>query len=250
MQMKREKRWVTPYTIVDRTLVINFDHPKRMISSAVYGGGIVRASAIINHQVSVDPLDGHGLVSSPDLWPDPSRYLGQLARGLDLKGPHVGMMTAVDMRRLVRKREDEEGIWVEGFFTVGITNAVYAGEPIRDEPRQADSFQMGTINIILVTNARLSSAAMVGAVGVATESKTAILLKRQIPNYSGSNLATGTGTDALVIAIGDRPTLRYSGTHTKIGELIGRVVTRGVDEGLKHIVIDASKGKNSCLAFT
>ena len=78
-------------------------------------------------------------------------------------------------------------------------------------------------------------AALVGAVMVATESKAAILLDARIASSSGFGIATGTGTDSLVIAIGDGPRLRYSGTHTKIGELIGKVVARGVGEGLEKI---------------
>ncbi|MGH7228005.1 MAG: adenosylcobinamide amidohydrolase, partial [Nitrospiraceae bacterium] len=90
----------------------------------------------------------------------------------------------------------------------------------------------GTINIILVTNARLASSALVGAVQVATESKTAVLLSKKVPSWTGSPGATGTGTDAVVVACGTGPRLRYSGTHTKIGEMIGRLVRRGVTEGL------------------
>ncbi|NKB82500.1 MAG: hypothetical protein GKS05_11555 [Nitrospirales bacterium] len=243
MPLTRPKIWMTAYNIVDRTLVIRFAHARRLVSSAVYGGGIVRASAIINHQVDLDLLDGDALPCKPNSFPDPRRYLGQIAQTLGVPSPCVGLMTAVDMRWLVVKREEAEGVWVEGFFTVGVTNAVHAGEPIRKRPRPADSFQTGTINIILITNARLSSAALIGAVGVATESKTAVLFERHILNDSGSDIATGTGTDALVIATGDGPRLRYSGTHTKIGELIGRVVARGVNEGLTPIVGLAMSGE-------
>ncbi len=84
-------------------------------------------------------------------------------------------------------------------------------------------------------------AALVGAVSVATESKTAKLIEKRILSSSGSGLATGTGTDSIVIAIGDGPRLRYSGTHTKMGELIGRVVTRGIGVGLE--VIQSTKMK-------
>ena len=130
---------------------------------------------------------------------------------------------------------------MEGFFTVGVTNAVRAGESIHALVEKDD---VGTINIILVTNARLGAAALVSAVSVATESKTAVLLDKKIPTCSGNVGATGTGTDAMVIAIGDGPRLRYSGTHTKIGELIGRVVADGVSEGLKRIEFPASQSVN------
>ncbi|HJU05824.1 MAG TPA: adenosylcobinamide amidohydrolase, partial [Nitrospiraceae bacterium] len=119
-----------------------------------------------------------------------------------------------------------------GFFTVGITNAVRAGEPNVD--LGMDASRTGTINIIVVTNARLPASAMVGAVQVITESKTGVLLDHRVPSYTGRSHATGTGTDAVVMACGDGPLLRYSGTHTKFGELIGQLVQRGVMEGLLH----------------
>ncbi len=78
---------------------------------------------------------------------------------------------------------------------------------------------------------------MVGAVQVVTESKAAVLLAAGVPSWTGRRGATGTGTDAVVVACGagrDGPQLRYSGTHTKVGELIGRLVMRGVTEGLKR----------------
>ena len=185
---------------------------------------------IINHQVPSNPDLSGCEKSKSRRYEDPSRTLKKIAEGVGLTGGFAGLMTAVDLRQLVVKREQAEGLWVEGLFTVGVTNAVRAGEPTHAEAEQQN---VGTINIILVTNAKLGAAALVSAVGVATESKTAVLLDKKIPTCSGELGATGTGTDAIVIAIGDHPRMRYSGTHTKIGELIGRVVANGVSEGLK-----------------
>ena len=113
-----------------------------------------------------------------------------------------------------------------------LLDRVKAGEPAVGPNRGQVQAALSTINIILVTNARLSSSALVGAVQVATESKTAVLLSKNVPSWTGSPGATGTGTDAVVIACGTGPVLRYSGTHTKIGEMIGRLVQRGVTKGL------------------
>ena len=90
----------------------------------------------------------------------------------------------------------------------------------------------GTINLILVTNARLSGSAMVGVVQVATEAKTAVLLHAKVKSWTGKSGATGTGTDAVVVVSGDGPSQRYSGTHTILGELVGRVIGQAVTEGL------------------
>ena len=234
--------WVTSFEVVDCTLVVKFPKPRKIISSAVRGGGIGWVDAIINHQVPYNP-DLYGCVKENSRrWADPSRTLKTIAEGVGIAGGFAGLMTAVDLRQLVVKREQAEGVWVEGFFTVGVTNAVRAGEPTHAVSEKGD---IGTINIILVTNAKFGAAALVCAVSVATESKTAILLDKKIPTCSGGLGATGTGTDSLVIAIGDGPRLRYSGTHTKIGELIGRVVADGVTEGLKRIESSTGKSVNN-----
>ena len=113
----------------------------------------------------------------------------------------------------------------------GLSNAVQAGEPVT--PRQrTNSAHPGTINLILVTNARLSASAMVGMVQVATEAKTAVLLRAKVKSWTGRPGATGTGTDAVVVVSGNGPPMRYSGTHTVLGELVGRVIETAVTEGL------------------
>ena len=229
MPLKPSKKWKTPFEVMDRTLVLRFSKPQKVISSAVRGGGIGWAHAIINHQVPDNhcPLDS--IKGSSRRQEDPSRTLKKVADSVGVMGRTVALMTAVDLRQLIVRREQAQGLWVEGFFTVGVTNAVRAGESSHHDSDIAD---VGTINMILVTNARLSVGAMVGAVGVATESKTAVLLEEKVKSCHSPHAATGTGTDVVAIATGDGPSCRYSGTHTKIGELIGRVVHFGIKKGL------------------
>lgn len=217
--------WQTTYRIQDRTLIIELPCARRVLSSAVHGGGVMSTRYILNHQVPANPLIASRPPSTPR-WSDPSRYLGGVARKMGITGPCVALMTAVDIERSVMIRESDGELWVEGFFTIGTTNAVRAGEP-GPSPGTA----LGTINMILLTNARLPTSALVGAVQVATESKTAVLLEHDVRSQSGSR-ATGTGTDAVVIVSGSGPGHRFSGTHTKLGELLGRAVFRGVERGL------------------
>ena len=220
---------VTRFDVKDQTLVVDLGARRRVLSSAPRLGGLVMARSILNHQVP-----DHFVCSSEAPrhgrrpWGDPTRYLGLVAETLSAPQPCVGLMTAVLMRRLIVLREQWDDLWVEGFFTVGVTNAVRAGEPTQQQAAST----AGTINMILVTNASLSTSAMVTLVQVATESKTAVLLAQNVPSHSGRPGATGTGTDAVVVASGRHLRLRYGGTHTKIGEMVGRLVARGVDQGL------------------
>ena len=156
----------------------------------------------------------------------------------------VGLMTAVPMTQLVTHREERDGLWVEGFATVGVTNAVRAGEPVRRLPGERSGASAGTINLILVTNGCLAVPAMVGAVQVATESKTGVLRDHAVTSWTGLAGATGTGTDAVVVASalrGNGPWLPYAGTHTEIGSMIGRVVADCLLQGLALAVQWAEK---------
>ena len=230
--MKKEirSRVRTRHQVIGRTLVINLGGRRRVLSSAPQGGGFRSASHIINHQVDPNPsMNGH--------FPDPARYLQKLASQLNIGYYTVGLMTAVPMTQLVTSRVSAEGLWVECFATVGVANAVRAGEwPLYlDLRRKTHSTRVGTINLILITNGSLSTSAMVGAVQVATETKTGVLRDHTIPSWKGKDLATGTGTDAVVIACrlrGKGPPHTYSGTHTIMGALVGRAVSDCVSRGL------------------
>lgn len=218
----------TRFSITQQSLVIDLGQRRRILSSAPRGGGFVRARYVINHQVDSNPgRSGHPVPICE--WGDPARYLGSVAKKVGVTHDCVGLMTAVPIKRLVALREQVEGLWVEGFFTAGVTNAVRAGDPIGTD----QEYGPGTINMVLVTNARLTRSAMVCAVQVVTEAKTAALFRANVPCWQGRPGATGTGTDATVIVSGDGPSLKFSGTHTMIGMMLGRLVLRGLQKGLR-----------------
>ncbi len=219
------------YRVVGQTLVIDLGGRRRVLSSAPQGGGLTLASWVLNHQVEANPI-ATGNHSKP--FTDPAHFLRKVAFRLGIRASTIGLMTAVPMTQLVMARAASDGLWVECFATVGVTNAVRAGEwpPQSYGGRRG---QPGTINLILITNGSLSHAAMVGVVQVATESKTSILRDHAVPSCSDGRAATGTGTDAVVIACplrGQGPAQVYSGTHTIIGALVGRVVAECMTRGL------------------
>ena len=232
----------TTFRIEGDTLIIDLGRRRTILSSAPCGGGLVRARYILNHQVPRQPIDHPGR-DARESRGDPSRYLSKLAARLGVDGPRVGLMTAVPMTKLVIVRERAEELWVEGFMTVGVSNAERAGATGAPAPGISRRATAGTINIILVTNARLTASAMVGVVQVVTESKTAVLLEGGVAAWDGSQGATGTGTDAAVVASGGGPAVRFSGTHTVMGGLVGKVVSDGVREGLRRYWAWAAQDK-------
>ncbi|NJN70474.1 MAG: adenosylcobinamide amidohydrolase [Nitrospira sp.] len=228
MNTRTRRDICTSYQVIGPTLVIRLGGRKRVLSSAPLGGGVGLASNIVNHQVETN-----GSIKA--YYPTPARYLRRLALRLRLNGKTIGLMTAVPMTQLVTARVAAEGVWVECFGTVGVTNAVRAGEWPSQRSHHDKLGKPGTINLILVTNGSLSHAAMVGVVQVATEAKTGVLRDHAVPSCHDGSAATGTGTDAVVIACqrrGQGPSHIYSGTHTIIGALVGRVVTDCMTRGL------------------
>jgi iron complex transport system ATP-binding protein len=239
MRTRNQLKLRTRYRVTTGTLVIDLGRPGRILSSAPQGGGLRQARYILNHQVKAQvgsdrPMTTVEKPTDSD-WGNPARYLSRVATELGVDDKRVGLMTAVPMNQLVLGREESDGIWVECFATVGITNAVRAGEWPRAVSGPSKVTVLGTINLILITNAALSGAAMVGAVQVATESKAGILRDHDVPSWTGVPGATGTGTDVVVVASRCREKgrmLSYSGTHTVIGAMIGRVVASCVTTGL------------------
>lgn len=232
--MKKDtcRQVLTSYRVIGKTLVVDLEGRKRVLSSAPQGGGLTLASHILNHQVDSNPSSMANRLKS---YPDPAVFLRNVASRLGIRARTVGLMTAVPMTQLVTARAATVGLWVECFATVGVTNAVRAGE----WPPQCSGLDTrsrpGTINLILITNGSLTQAAMVGIVQVATEAKTGVLRDQEVLSCHGRMAATGTGTDAVVIACevrGEGPLHTYSGTHTVLGALVGQAVTDCVTRGL------------------
>ena len=93
--------------------------------------------------------------------------------------------------------------------------------------------KVGTVNIILITNANLTDGAMARSIITVTEAKTNAFQELDIRSTKHPELqATGTGTDNVIVVKGYGRGVRYTGGHTKIGEMIAKVVKRSVKEAL------------------
>ena len=242
-------RFSTRYRIAKGTLIIDLGTRMRVVSSAPRGGGFRTTRYILNHQVSSNP-GRQGVPRSNASQPhggDPARYLGRIAVALGVDGDCVGLMTAVPMKQVVTSRDTRNGIWVECLATVGVTNAVRAGEPPQRTRGEKSDRTPGTINLIVITNACLAVSALVGAVQVVTESKTGVLRDHAVPSWTGRPGATGTGTDAVVIACalrGQGPWQPYAGTHTDIGSMIGQVTSDCLTQGLARATRWAAQSRS------
>jgi len=96
-------------------------------------------------------------------------------------------------------------------------------------------YEPGTINIILLPNMKLTPRAMARAIISATEAKTAALQDLDIRSSYSSQIhqATGTGTDNIIVIQGTGIPIDNAGGHSKMGELIAKVVYEGVKEAIR-----------------
>lgn len=122
--------------------------------------------------------------------------------------------------------------------TAGVeTSAGRAGDPAayhEEDGRYVLAPHSGTIVIMLFINRELRPGALVEAVTLATEAKTAVLQELNVPPCYSDGLATGTGTDQIAIAarLDSRP-LTGAGKHTRLGELIAC----SVQSALRHALV-------------
>ena len=143
------------------------------------------------------------------------------------------LATAADMDNLAVITKIYKPFIVTALVTAGAkTNALRTSV---DKGKYIESEKLhGTVNVILLTNAKLTDEAMVRAIITITEAKTAAFEDLKVPStYTPSVQATGTGTDNVIIVSGTiGPKVTYTGGHSKIGELIGKAVYEGVIKAL------------------
>ena len=139
------------------------------------------------------------------------------------------LMTGADMDHLAIKRKSYKQMEVYALVTAGIeSNACRMSKDL------GKYYEPGTINVIILSNTKLTNRAMTRAIITATEAKTAALLDLDVRSSynAGSYRATGTGTDNIIVVQGTGIEIDNSGGHTKMGELIAGAVYEGVQEAV------------------
>jgi adenosylcobinamide hydrolase len=211
-----------------KTLVITFPHLLKVLRSRE---GFKEVRAACNN------------FNPPPLWDlihqDWELYLAKVLADLKLSPAEVAILsTGVDMDHCVVKVDAYQELRVSAFVTAGVeSNAMRIGVDKAGGMERNGKFErFGTINTILLTNARLSEGAMVRAIITATEAKTIALQDMDIrSSYNPETQATGTGTDNIIIVSGEGPEISYCGGHCKMGELMAGVVASATGEAItKH----------------
>jgi adenosylcobinamide amidohydrolase len=147
---------------------------------------------------------------------DPDAHLGDLAAGLGLRGPGVGLLTGVDVAEAVTATDGGVRVWA----TVGLGTPVWAAAPSAPAVPHA-----GTVNTVVYVPQRLGDAALVNAVATVTEAKAQAVTELGLA-------ATGTPTDAVcVLCPTHGPAAAYGGPRSAWGARVARAVHRAVRDG-------------------
>lgn len=200
-----------------KSLVVTFKRPQEVLSTLEGGRSGVRA--VGNTYVPMHASLGHMANGIDQVQEAVANNLGFS------RDAYAGLMTGAHMDNLAVRTENFKDLRVTVLVTAGVK-----GNAMRMSKDEGAYYKPGTINIIVMTNRRLSPAAMALAIITATEAKTAALLDMDIrSSYTPlDHRATGTGTDNIILVQGEGAVARYTGGHTKIGELIARAVYAGV----------------------
>jgi adenosylcobinamide hydrolase len=199
----------------DEVIHVQSEEQLVTLSSAIIGGGFSRRRHILNTYVDKN-------FNSPN----PKNWFRSLAARMDIHESFIGLMTAVKLSKARITFLESDSLSVGALVTAGVRNASAAGitPPF--------SNKAGTINIILLLDARLTHAAMLNAVITVTETKTAVLMEKNILTPDGDP-ATGTSTDTVTIAATNKGALQaYAGPVTTIGWLIARAVRESLQQSL------------------
>lgn len=214
-----------------KTLVTEFPRPWRALSSR---DGFKKVRFICNNS---SPEVVWPLLHTPD---GLKAYISAIRSHLQMPANEsLFLFTGVDVDDVAIVDESFSGLRVSAFVTAGVeTNAMRIGVDKADITSTCEHFsKSGTINIIVITNVSMSIGAMVQSIITITEAKVVALEDLDVrSSYNPLLGATGTGTDAVIVASsGKGVKVDYVGGHAKIGELMAKAVTSATKEAIiKH----------------
>lgn len=201
------------------------EKPLRILSSATLNGGLRESRSILNYRVAKN-FDH----------PDPEKYLKKKLEKLGLPSSTVGMMTAAEVKDPGIASFEGSGFHVKTIATGGVSAPVVSGVT---EPNYGTA---GTINAVVLIDGDIETGAMVDAIRTATEAKSAALRGLDLRDEGGSNTASGTATDAVVVACTEKgERAEFAGPVTSLGNLIGRGVREAVKYALRKCGYDPSR---------
>jgi len=205
----------------NKTLIIDFKSPQPIVSTLE--GERDNITTIGNHFI---PPPTWSLVHELGIENTRSSILNAIQKPAQTTS---FLITGADMDNISVQIQTYKDMTVYALVTAGVM-----GNAVRMSKDTGAFYEPGTINIIVLTNMKLSKRAMTRAIISGTEAKTAALEDLDIrSSYTPLvNEATGTGTDNILVVQGSGLKIENTGGHTKMGELIAKAVYAGVTEAV------------------
>lgn len=228
----------------EHNYAISFSREMLVFSTSQLNGGINIMNNCFNHKLTKWISTTSDLPNSSI-----SEYLREISIELDLDPKTTtGLMTTASMKNASFELVKDDNISLFAIITAGAgVNAVRAGDPPCYHEVYPDTFTPlgGTINILLVIEAKLPPEALARVSIIATEAKTAALQDLKTPSCFSDGIATGTGTDGLVIACHQEDSVFFTdtGNHSKLGHLISTIIKKGVAKSIIKEQEDYEKRK-------
>ena len=228
----------------DNALVVRLSGRRNVLSSAAYNGGFRKdLKWVFNQDCNQDNKDirNSGEPAGKDYGglkaPTYAEHMSIIATELGIDPLYsCGLSTAANMDNVSIQILKYEDTTVTAVVTAGVeVNGGRVGDPAAwHETDGQFVYSPGTVNILLFIDADLSEGALTQAVITCTEAKAAVLQELLAPSCYSSGIATGSGTDGIIIVANTEVTTRLSsaGKHCKLGELIGRTVMAAVRDAL------------------
>jgi adenosylcobinamide amidohydrolase len=202
-----------------RWLITRFACPQQVLSWAIVGGGRRTAEVVAWYRVRESELRPPA---------DAREFLRR--RLADAAIPDaVALLTSRDLDAHVAVSRHRDPFAVRCIATVGLGNALRAGDP------PGPAARIGTINLLCCLSHPVTEEALVEALALAAEARTVAVLEAAVSSRMTGRPATGTGTDCIVVAapLVGRP-VRYVGKHTALGSLIGAAVGEATRHGVER----------------
>lgn len=208
---------------IHRTLLIDFSAPQTIVSTTA--GQRANINTIGNSFLPVPMWSVNHKIGG-------QRSVARVFKILNLDRNNAELLfTGADMNNLAVKTATYQDITVTALVTAGVEgNAVHTA---KDEGRWYET--PGTINIIVMTNCKLTPGAASRALITITEAKTTALWDMDIRSVQTplTNPATGTGTDDIIVVCGNEGMeITSTSQHSKMGQLISEAVYATVQEAL------------------
>jgi adenosylcobinamide amidohydrolase len=214
-----------------------------VLSWAIVGGGRRVATDVVWREVMRGEL-------GPEV--DPAALLRRALADAGLPDA-IGLLTARDVRTFdVAEAVDPAGGGADAALrarcvaTVGLANALAAGDP----PGTLPTVHAGTVNVCVSLSVPLTDEALLEALALAAEARTAAMLEARLPSPLSGRPASGTGTDCIVVAAPVAPggaypaaRLAYAGKHTRVGSVLGAAVRDAVARGIARWLEEARCAK-------